>query len=1691
MENSVRHLLTGFLLSLLCLAGGQQAQAQCVPVKDPRQGNASTYTPRKQFRCIASGQPDSLAFTITFASPASNFMVDWGTGAPQFYTGPQTTVTHTYGLGTFHYRIWFSGCTTDTVYGEYVNDHNLTVPGIGFITPPAGYTNKRCVPEDLTIVNNSPGMNGFTEFRILWGDLSTDTIDDTYGRAITHTYQPSTTGCNVKISVIYENLCGAIPGGLAPTAVYGEYYFMDRDSARLNPVEIILCEPADVTINDVSKLNCLDSLNRQIKWHALSGFAGPLPFPGDNVWRARTGTTEVMNIPASAMYPIPSDSTYVVKFNIRNQCGPDSATATIRILAPKHPVFAVLNDNTCPGAQMNFSNTTPDPRGVQSYFWEWGDGASEWNGGNPVGHTYNIGGNYWVKLSSVINGYRGQVCKKTDSILVHVQRTVTPVVNVSPQFGCDTLHVRAENRSLNLNTVVWGGWEIGQNPITAGSGYIPTLPGSLPATAQVVSANPADSSAIIYYKTYGRYIIKLKARSLGCPQLTDADTVYIYPRPKMRWKLPDTRICLGQALTVRDSSRVIPTSSRNLLAGWNHIAWIMTMGDGNTYQSTSNITNNFDSPGASGRLTFHTYAAAGTYMVRLRVRTPYGCWVEDSMRVTVQPQAVPSFTFTQDVCDPTRVIIRNTSSKDTAKYEFTFKRGATVYTRITHLVRDTFTVTLPYTGPADTTFYTTVLRAVTGVPGDTCSNSTAPINIKVIPAPVALFSMSQTDGCTPLLGVQFFNNSYNLPMTGGYTVSWTFGNGNAFVGDNPPLQNYLNSGTTNLRDTIRLTLRTSTGCTFRAIRPVIVYPAASAQIVAPDTVCHGARVTFSATGNGLAAYTWHFTDLDGTVSSSPTPSKVVGNFGTTPVTYNITLDVQTAAGCSATVTKALTVMPQPSAGFSATPDDLCGNNAAPVDFNANPGSTGAQFYFWDFGDGQGGVPDSTQSHLVHIYAANTGVTALTYTARLYVRSAQGCVSNPYTHTITLRPGVRAIFTPDTDKVCAPGTVSFANIGYRAGVNYTWYVRTASGGGLGASFTPNLGSGSFRYTFTNPGNVPVQQYVVTLTASASGGLAQCADTLRDTVTVYGLPQAAITVAGQNPASGCSPSLVTVAPDTSAMAVRYVWTFGDGSAAVTASGPAPQTHLYLNSTNADRVFTLNLAVNTAYGCVANTSTDIHVKPVPVAAFRIDDSVGCSPVRVRATNTSSPAADNFVWLVNGVPYNYDRNPDPFSFASTSSTDTTRYSIRLVARGVGNACSDTSAPHLISVLPSPMLVFTPNPLSGCSPLVVNLGTAGSSGVAQMVFQRRLTGVPAWQSIDTTNGAPSQTILFNTGSADQVWQTRILATGASGCRDSAQANVTVSPGILAALEVLPDTVGCGPFTVTFRNRTVSPAANAFVWRVNGVQVSASPSEFQYRFENPSTTRDTVYTVTLTASNQNSGCPSVATIRIRVKPTPTADFDMALNPPSACSPLQVTYGYVNQSGVTRYTWLFATGDTLRTTLDTAIVRNYSNLGLVPAIRPISLTAANAFGCAVTVQKNLTVNPLVRAAFRQTGTTGCAPFIISFTSESSVGADVLEWIVNGVSRGSAQTFTYTFANSGLTPVTYRVQLAARNSLAGACADTAETTITVNPTPHLASLDVTPIDGCSPLSATLTATATGADSYTWDFTDGTRLDTTASA
>lgn len=165
----------------------------------------------------------------------------------------------------------------------------------------------------------------------------------------------------------------------------------------------------------------------------------------------------------------------------------------------------------------------------------------------------------------------------------------------------------------------------------------------------------------------------------------------------------------------------------------------------------------------------------------------------------------------------------------------------------------------------------------------------------------------------------------------------------------------------------------------RAIKIDKTDPSANAgvdQTVNEDTV-----VTFDGSAstdtNGIATYTWTFTDVTLQTLSGQTPTYTFA----TPGTYTVTAEVADPAGNTATDTVAITVVDVTNPVANAGQDQTV-NAGATVTFDAG-GSTDnvvTVSYEWDFGDGTSG----TGTSVTHEFP-NAG----TYTVTLTVEDAAG------------------------------------------------------------------------------------------------------------------------------------------------------------------------------------------------------------------------------------------------------------------------------------------------------------------------------------------------------------------------------------------------------------------------------------------------------------------------------------------------------------------------------------------------------------------------------------------------------------------------------------------------------------------------------------------------------------------------------
>jgi len=218
-----------------------------------------------------------------------------------------------------------------------------------------------------------------------------------------------------------------------------------------------------------------------------------------------------------------------------------------------------------------------------------------------------------------------------------------------------------------------------------------------------------------------------------------------------------------------------------------------------------------------------------------------------------------------------------------------------------------------------------------------CQRFSDTLQIYLIDAPNANFNFTSVCPTDTL----FFNDASVAPDPL-ISWQWNFGDGNNNSNQNTN-HVYSTSGTYN----VTLTVTSSNGCIDSIVTPVTVYELPSANF-GVNGVCQGVNSLFvdssSVVGSNISNWFWNLGD--GTTDTNQYPIHTY----TTNGTYNVTLIVQSAQGCSDTISKTLFIQAPPTAIYSSTP------NAVKVFENfsfTDQSFTNIVNWFWDFGDSTG------------------------------------------------------------------------------------------------------------------------------------------------------------------------------------------------------------------------------------------------------------------------------------------------------------------------------------------------------------------------------------------------------------------------------------------------------------------------------------------------------------------------------------------------------------------------------------------------------------------------------------------------------------------------------------------------------------------------------------------------------------------
>lgn len=903
-----------------------------------------------------------------------------------------------------------------------------------------------------------------------------------------------------------------------------------------------------------------------------------------------------------------------------------------------------------------------------------------------------------------------------------------------------------------------------------------------------------------------------------------------------------------------------------------------------------------------------------------------------------------------------------------------------------------------------------------------------------------------TQVCAPH-PVDFVNSSTNVSPNTVFT--WDFGDGSPIVTydhtnwGQTVTHTYM-PGTVDCETTVQLTAENSCntlqgGASLATFNPIRIWDLDDASIAASATLLcwPDNTVTFANTternclnqGNIFQRYEyWNFGDYWGQGQDSiidwnpwpPTFPRVISYPGIG--TYEVMLLDSNYCGIDTAFIQ-IQIVPPPSVSLLVDPDTICAGETADFDQTTNGG---ANYFEWDFGTGSGfqwsGAGDQS-----HTYNA-PGTYTVSYAASIQGATA-GCADTA-TVVLEVLPRPTADFTLDQDAACDSITVTITDQSISA-VSYAW----------------DFGDG----TTSNSANPPAHfygsagAYVLSLTVTNALG---CTHTFSRTVNVYDPPTVAIQAA--NLCFGESAQFTPVIGTDPGNAVNaWDWDFGDGN---TSSAQNP-THQYASA----GPYTITLTVTTPYCGNAGTQA-VNVQARPVAAFTPSLVLGCSPMNVSFTN-SSTGATQYLWLFgDGASAN---TLDPtHTYINTGTVDTVFNATLIASSPFG--CADTLTVPIM-VAPGVSAGFTHNAMPGCAPMDVDFVNT-STGAATYLWDFGDGGT-------STAVSPAHTFVNNTLFL-AIHTVTLTAFSPAGCQSTATQQVMVYPEPDFSFTAQPDS-GCSPLTVTFPS--VVGAVN-YNWDFGDGSTGTGPSP-THTYLN-STSGNLGFPITLVGSNA-FGCVDTATASVTVFPIPTAQ--LTTTPLAGCHPLTAQLN--NQStGASSYSWNYGDGQVSDTTLLVHAHTWYNYPGPGAASYPITLTAISANGCTSMATAQVEVYPQVVAAF-VAPPDGCAPHAVGFIN-TSISASSYLWAFGDQQGSTAVSPQHTYLHQGLNDAVFNATLIATSPFG--CSDTVSAPITVHPQP-IAQFIPGVLAGCQPLNVPFQDLSIGATDSQWSFGDGAVLDT----
>jgi PKD repeat protein len=521
----------------------------------------------------------------------------------------------------------------------------------------------------------------------------------------------------------------------------------------------------------------------------------------------------------------------------------------------------------------------------------------------------------------------------------------------------------------------------------------------------------------------------------------------------------------------------------------------------------------------------------------------------------------------------------------------------------------------------------------------------------------------------------------------------------------------------------------------------------------------------------------------------------------------------------------------------------------------------------------------------------------------------------------------------------------------------------------------------------------------------------------------------------------PTVVTFRDhSTGSATLNYAWEFGDGAMS-TEQNPK---HTYIQK----GVYTVKLTVTNGYGSSTETKVNyIAIGLAPTASFTGEPTSGNAPLSVAFTDHSSGSPTSWNWNFGDGQGSVLQNPVHVYWAGGE------YSVTQTASNEYGTSSVTKQ-YFVHVLPPLTAKFTADPKSGLTPLVVK-------------FTDTSTGNPEIWAWDFGDGSTSMGSTNPVHTYTKVGSFDVTLKVSRGLNeDSSTQTITVGGAPSANFAADRTTVGENT-PVQFTDQTLnSPTSWAWDFGDGATSTEQNPTRI-YSVKG-------VYTVTLTATNNNGEDTEKKLNYITVGVPPTADFTTKIPAYQVGSRTQyVKFTDMSIGNPTSWSWDFGDGSSFN--------GQYPPLHLYnrDGSYTVSLTVVNPFGQDSEVKTNLiSVQEGPRIDFKADRTRLSVNQYVHFTDLSTMSPNDWRWDFGDGTSGTGQNPDHVYRAEGV----YTVRLTASDGYTSNTLTKKDYITVVN----IPSADFTAdkTKGISPLTVYFTDKSTANPTgWLWNFGDGT--------